>query len=98
MPTGSRRLVDEKGGLFGDDSFLLIYCLSEVFGEGEKTLVGEPIVEPEASFHSGGNPMGYLLWSKVERIQFLGGGSKSPRATEAGDMGLIGENQSKHRF
>ena len=56
------RLVNKKGLLGSDDCGLLLNRLSEVLGEGEKTLVCDTIVEPETPAYPGGNFSVYLRW------------------------------------
>ena len=56
------RLVNKKGLAGSDDCGLLLYCLSEVLGEGEKTLMCDTIVEPETLAYPRGNFTVYLRW------------------------------------
>jgi len=56
------RLVNKKGLLGSDDRGLLLYYLSKVLGEGEKTLMCNTIVEPETLAYLRGNISVYLRW------------------------------------
>ena len=62
------RLVNKKGLLGSDDRGLLLYRLSKVLGEGEKTLVCNTIVEPETPAYTRGNFTVYLRWVEGRQL------------------------------